>query len=93
MGGNAATQTLAVIVRGLALGEVTWDNGKRVLLKETLVGLANGLVNGCGCGDRSSLVRVHIQVLMIGAIIAAAMVINLVIAGIAGTLIPLASRG
>src|SRR5262249_27508407 len=46
MGGNAATQTLAVIVRGLALGEVTWENGRRVLLKELLVGFANGLANG-----------------------------------------------
>jgi magnesium transporter len=93
MGGNAATQTLAVIVRGLALGEVTWDNGKRVLVKEFLVGLANGLVNGVVA---AAIVLVWFgftsRVLMIGAIIAAAMVINLVIAGIAGTLIPLAIK-
>src|SRR5215510_16526009 len=46
MGGNAATQTLAVIVRGIALGELTWGNARHALLKEGLVGLGNGLANG-----------------------------------------------
>jgi magnesium transporter len=90
MGGNAATQTLAVIVRGLALGEVTWENSRRVLIKEVLVGLANGLANGIVA---SAVVWVWfgfgLKMLLIGGIIAAAMVINLVIAGIAGTVIPL----
>src|SRR5262249_35828738 len=90
MGGNAATQTLAVIVRGLALGEVTWENGRRVLLKELFVGFANGLANGL-------VVAVVVWVwfgfgskmLLIGGIIALAMILNLVIAGISGTVIPL----
>ena len=46
MGGNAATQTLTVIVRGIALGELTWTNSRKALLKETLVGLGNGLACG-----------------------------------------------
>ena len=46
MGGNAATQTLAVIVRGIALGELTWSNARAALIKETMVGLGNGLVLG-----------------------------------------------
>ena len=46
MGGNAATQTLTVIVRGIALGELTWSNSSRALGKEALVGLGNGLVLG-----------------------------------------------
>src|SRR5262249_59383437 len=75
------------------LGEVTWDKSKRVLLKEFLVGLANGLVNGVVA---AIVVVVWFglspRVLWIGSIIAAAMVINLVIAGIAGTLIPLAIK-
>jgi magnesium transporter len=38
MGGNAGTQTLTVVVRGIALGELTWTNARKALLKETLVG-------------------------------------------------------
>lgn len=95
MGGNAATQTLAVIVRGLALGEVTWENSRRVLFKEFLVGLANGLANGFVAAAIVYLwpglikPELHHLMLWIGIIIALAMVINLVIAGVAGTIIPL----
>jgi len=46
MGGNAATQTLAVIVRGIALGEITFANTKKVLLKEVTTGIINGAANG-----------------------------------------------
>src|SRR6476660_721169 len=46
MGGNAATQTLAVIVRGIALGELTWANAWQALSKEVWVSLGNGLANG-----------------------------------------------
>src|SRR5688572_29224345 len=46
MGGNAATQTLTVIVRGIALGELTWSNTRKALLKEAAVGLGNGLACG-----------------------------------------------
>ena len=46
MGGNAGTQTLTVIVRGIALGELNWGNTRKALFKEALVGLGNGLVLG-----------------------------------------------
>src|ERR671914_17466 len=46
MGGNAATQTLTVIVRGIALGELSWSNSRKALMKESLVGIGNGLVLG-----------------------------------------------
>ncbi len=46
MGGNAGTQTLTVIVRGIALGELTWSNSRKALLKEAAVGLGNGVVLG-----------------------------------------------
>ncbi len=90
MGGNAATQTLAVIVRGLALGEVTLENSRRVLVKEILVGITNGLANGL----IASLViwlwfGFSVKMFIIGGIIAAALIINLVIAAISGTVIPL----
>src|SRR5918992_2448355 len=46
MGGNAATQTLTVIVRGIALGELTWGNTRQALLKEAAVGVGNGIACG-----------------------------------------------
>src|SRR5205085_2245304 len=46
MGGNAATQTLTVIVRGIALGELTWQNSRKALLKEIVVGIGNGAATG-----------------------------------------------
>ncbi len=90
MGGNAATQTLAVIVRGLALGEVTWENTRRILVKEVLVGLANGLANGA----IAALVILFwfgfsVKIFLIAGIMAVAMVFNLVLAAIGGTLIPI----
>jgi magnesium transporter len=89
MGGNAATQTLTVIVRGIALGELTWSNSRKALLKETLVGLGNGLACGLVGGLVVFLFKGDIW---LGAILAMAMVINMFIAATAGTLIPLALR-
>ena len=89
MGGNAATQTLTVIVRGIALGELTWSNSRQTLVKETLLGIGNGATPG--------LIAAGVAWLMegdpiLGLILAMAMVINMLVAGIAGTLIPIALR-
>jgi magnesium transporter len=89
MGGNAATQTLAVVVRGLALGELTWANGRQALLKEGLVGLGNGIVNGVA---GAIVVGLFTGNWMLGWILALAMVANLLVAAMAGTLIPLGLR-
>jgi magnesium transporter len=89
MGGNAATQTLTVIVRGIALGELTWSNSRRVLGKEALVGLGNGVVLG-GAGALVAWWIVGNP--YIGVILALAMLINLLVAAIAATLIPFALR-
>jgi magnesium transporter len=89
MGGNAATQTLTVIVRGIAIGELTWANTRTALLKEALVGLGNGLA----CGIVAALVVwVWKGDPWLGAIIAGAMVINMFVAATAGTVIPLTLR-
>ena len=89
MGGNAATQTLTVIVRGIALGELTWSNCRKALFKETLVGLGNGLA----CGLVGAVVVVLFKGdYWLGGILGMAMVINMFIAATAGTLIPLALR-
>jgi magnesium transporter len=86
MGGNAATQTLTVIVRGLALGELTWANSRRALLKEVLVGAGNGMATGLVAGLATWALAGQPW---IGALLFGAMIINLFVAGAAGTLIPL----
>ena len=89
MGGNAATQTLAVIVRGIALGELTWSNSRKALTKEALVGLGNGV----GTGLVAALGAYALQRdPFLGLILALAMIINMFVAATAGTLIPLALR-
>jgi magnesium transporter len=89
MGGNAATQTLTVIVRGIALGELTWSNTRKALFKEALVGVGNGLACGLiGAG----IVWLTQGDPWLGVILAMAMIINMFVAATAGTLIPLSLR-
>jgi magnesium transporter len=89
MGGNAATQTLAVVVRGLAIGELTWTNARAALAKEGLVGLGNGIVLGVVAMAGAWLLSGS---LVLGGVLALAMIINMFVAAIAGTLIPLGLR-
>src|SRR5437762_3720864 len=89
MGGNAATQTLTVIVRGIALGELTWANTRKALFKEAVVGIGNGI----SCGVVGALVVWAWKGNpWLGIILGAAMVINMFVAATAGTLIPLSLR-
>ncbi|RVU34661.1 magnesium transporter [Hwanghaeella grinnelliae] len=87
MGGNAGTQTLTVAVRALAVNELTTANAMRIVLKEILVGGVNGIVFALIMGV---IVWLWFGDPMIGVVIAVAMVVNLLIAGFAGTMIPLA---
>lgn len=89
MGGNAATQTLTVIVRGIALGELTWSNTRKALFKEGLVGLGNGLMLGLVAAVGAWLISGD---WILGLILALAMVINMFVAATTGTLIPVALR-
>jgi magnesium transporter len=89
MGGNAATQTLAVIVRGIALGELTWGNSRKALMKEMLVGLGNGVATGLVAAAIAWITRGNA---VLGMILGMAMIINMFVAAAAGTLIPLALR-
>jgi magnesium transporter len=85
-GGNAATQTLTVIIRGLALGELTWTNSRKALFKNLLVGVGNGLVTGTIAAVVAWIMNGDFR---LGIILGLAMVINLFVAGLVGTLIPL----
>ena len=86
MGGNAGTQTLTVSVRALAVKELTPSNAVKIVLKETFIGGINGIIFAI----ITSLVAMYwFQDGLLGFIIGLAMVLNLIIAGFAGTIIPL----
>jgi magnesium transporter len=89
MGGNAATQTLTVIVRGIALGELTWSNSRKALVKEIVVGIGNGLVLGVFAALVVWMTRGNP---VLGMVLGMAMVINMFVAAAAGTLVPLGLR-
>jgi magnesium transporter len=86
MGGNAGTQTLTVFVRALALGEIEWRSGLRPIWKELLVGLGNGSAIGALTG---LIVGFWTGDWILGGILFAAMLFNLIIAGVAGGFVPL----
>jgi magnesium transporter len=87
MGGNAGTQALTVAVRALATKDLTRANLMRVVVREAGVGLINGLIFALVMGIVG---LVWFGSPMLGGVIAAAMVVNLVVAGLAGILIPVA---
>jgi len=89
MGGNAGTQTLTVVVRGIALGELSWGNSRKTLLKECLVGIGNGLTLGLAAALVVWLTRGNPA---LGMVLGLAMVINMFVAAAAGTLVPLGLR-
>ena len=91
MGGNAGTQTLTITVRALATKELTSYNTMRAIRKELLVGALNGLLFAFVAG----LATVFIfgdhgdSSLLLGGIIAGAMIINMVVAGMSGVILPI----
>ena len=89
MGGNAGTQTLAIIVRGIALGEIEFRQVRRALAREVFVGLLHGLAIGIAVAVGAWLWR---GIPALGLVIGLAMMGNLIAAGIAGTLVPLTLR-
>ncbi len=86
MGGNAGTQALTVAVRAIATHELSETNTWRVICKETLVGLLNGILFAIIIGIISAF---WFQIPILGVVIALAMIINLIVAGLFGAGIPL----
>ncbi|USH02781.1 magnesium transporter [Grimontia kaedaensis] len=86
MGGVAGNQTVALVIRGLAVGHIGDSNTRWLLNKEALVGLLNGVLWACIIGGVVVLWKGN---LMLGGIIAAAMLTNLVVAGVAGVTVPI----
>ncbi|MEO0994690.1 MAG: magnesium transporter, partial [Pseudomonadota bacterium] len=86
MGGNAATQTLTVAVRAIATRDLTPTNMLRIVGREGLVGLINGIIFAVIIGVAAGLLY---QSPVLGGVIAVAMVVNMLVAGLAGILIPI----
>ena len=89
MGGIAGTQTVTLIIRGLALGQVQWSNARWLLFKEVAVGGVNGVLWALVVG---AITVVWFDTWQIAVILAAAMLINLLAAAAVGVLVPLALR-
>jgi magnesium transporter len=89
MGGNAATQTLTVIVRGIALGELAWANSRKALMKEAVVGIGNGFALGLVAALVAWATKGDP---VLGLVLGAAMIINMFVAATAGVLVPLGLR-
>ena len=86
MGGNAGTQTLSLLVRELARGDISAAQARRSFGKEILLGIANGAINGFVTGMIVYLVYGNFY---LGLIVLLAMIGNLMVSGIFGFLVPL----
>ncbi len=86
MGGNAGTQTLTVAVRALATKDLTPANAARIVGKEGLVGIFNGVLFAIVAGAVTTLWFGDPR---LGGVIAAAMVVNMIVAALSGILVPL----
>jgi magnesium transporter len=86
MGGNAGTQTLAVMVRGISLREIELKNAWVALRREVMAGLTNGLINGLIVALVVMVINRDIQ---LAIVLGLAMIFSLTVAGFSGTLVPL----
>ena len=86
MGGNAGTQSLTIMVRQIALGELSWSEAKGAIRQEVIVSLLNGMMFAVVMGIVALLWFHDVR---LGMVIALAMVINLLFAGFFGAMIPL----
>jgi magnesium transporter len=85
MGGNAGTQSMAVAVRALTLKEIDIHTARAFVLREMAAGAVNGAINGLIVAAVATFFN---QSPMLGVVLGVAMIINLLIAGLAGALIP-----
>ncbi len=85
-GGNSGSQTVALLVRGIALGEIDWEQGTRALAKESVLGLLHGVSIGFIVGLIAYFWNGSLEIALI---VGASMVLSMVVAGIAGVAIPL----
>src|SRR5690606_10075516 len=89
VGGNSGNQTITMIVRAIALGQVNTDSTLKLIGKEIGVSLVNGLVWGSIVGLFTYVIYQNIP---LGLVMALAMVLNLLLAALVGVLIPLTRK-
>ncbi|HHE39413.1 MAG TPA: magnesium transporter [Candidatus Cloacimonetes bacterium] len=89
LGGNSGTQTLTVITRGIALGELTIHNTLKAIFKEISVGIINGILIGSAAMLIAYLLKGEI---MLGVVLGVAMICNMFIAGLIGSSIPVVMK-
>jgi magnesium transporter len=84
-GGNAGVQTLTVIIREMALGEMTIGDGRKALIKEVILGVLNGIAIGILVGVIGWFWKGSI---VLGVVVGVAMLLNMVAAALSGVLVP-----
>jgi len=89
LGGNSGVQTLTVITRGIALGELTIHNSFKAIIRQVTVGIINGIIVGSLAMFVLYLMKGNI---VLGAVLGAAMICNMFIAGLMGSLVPIVLR-
>ncbi len=86
LGGIAGNQTIAIMVREIAIGQIDWFSARKALFKEIMVGIGNGIIIGSILGGLSYAL---IGNLYFGLVLGLACIVNLFVAALVGTLIPL----
>lgn len=89
LGGNAGAQSVALIVRGLALGELTFENSKNVLYKQIMIGMINGVAVGIITGIVGYIWK---DMPVLGLVLGMAMTLNVFVGTLIGTLVPLSLK-
>jgi len=89
MGGNAGMQTLAVTVRAIATKELSSENFTKIVSKEFVIGILNGIIFAIITG---SVVQVWFKEINLTIIIAVSMVLNMIVAGLFGILVPVSLK-
>ncbi|WP_411822553.1 magnesium transporter [Leptospira sp. 'Mane'] len=86
LGGNAGTQSVTVVIRNIATGDLTFSNWWDAVNKEVIIGCINGLVLGSITGTMIYLVKGN---LVLGFVVGSAMLVNMLVASLFGSLVPI----
>ena len=89
MGGNAGMQTLAVTIRALATKELSSGNISQIVTKEFVIGILNGIIFAIITG---AIVQLWFKEINLSILIAASMILNMIVAGLFGILIPVSLK-
>jgi magnesium transporter len=84
-GGNAATQSLAVAIRGISTGEISFTSAKSIIIKESMAGVINGVITGVFAMIIAYLLNAPVE---LGFILAISLIVNLFVAGLFGAITP-----